>query len=505
MNTQSYWLEESQFHSQPPGNDLQVDILIIGGGVTGVTAAYLLSKHGLSVALVERDQLFHGDSGHTTAHLTYMTDTPFGQLTSYLGEEAAAEAWRAGAFSMELIERWVKEENIDCGWLNCAGYLVLDDTASAKEAEKLRQEMDCISRHGFDVRWQDSIPPTSNPGIRFENQMKFHPVKYLTGLVKRAREMGATFFERTNIESFESQGRQVVSGQTKITYEHVLVATHMPLQGNWGTLPALMFQTKLFAYSTYVLQAVVPAGNLPEMIWSDTASPFHYLRIDRSNSGELVAVLGGEDHKTGTVSDTEKCFERLRRFLLRWMPSAKVEKQWSGQVIETADGLPFIGEVDSGQFIATGYSGNGYTFGTLAAWMFCDHVMGRTNPWKELFSPSRKKLSSALNYASENIDFPRYLIKDRMTARGADAAVIDDLHEGEGRVVKIDGQQVAVCKTKKGDVHALNAVCPHLGCIVHWNHAECTWDCPCHGSRFECDGKLLAGPAEKDLDATEIG
>jgi Rieske Fe-S protein len=222
--------------------------------------------------------------------------------------------------------------------------------------------------------------------------------------------------------------------------------------------------------------------------------------VDRSPKGDVL-VFGGMDHKTGQEPHTEKCHEELTRELHVLVPAAKVHYRWSGQVIETPDGLPYIGDIGSGQFLATGYSGNGMTFGTLAAMMAADHIAGRKNPWTELFDPHRKALSSAWNYAKENASYPYYMARD--WARGAEAKDADDIPRGQGKLLRHEGKRVAAYRDNTGQLTLLSPVCPHLGCIVHWNDSESTWDCPCHGSRFSGDGKVIGGPAEKDLEAVE--
>jgi Rieske Fe-S protein len=259
---------------------------------------------------------------------------------------------------------------------------------------------------------------------------------------------------------------------------------------------ATLFQTKLASYSTYAVAATAPARTLPEMIWSDTAEPFNYLRVDRTEEGDVI-ILGGEDHKTGQVVETADCFERLEQRLAKIAPDAVISHRWSGQVVETVDGLPYIGENADGQFIATGFSGNGMTFGVVAAMMARDYLTGRKNGWEETFNPSRVELAAGATYVCENVDFPVHLVKDRLGIKDGEPG---ELKAGEGCVVKIDGETVAICRDEDGTMHRLRAVCPHLGCIVAWNESERTWDCPCHGSRFCADGSLIAGPAEEGLE-----
>lgn len=261
-------------------------------------------------------------------------------------------------------------------------------------------------------------------------------------------------------------------------------------------LGAALFQTKLALYSTYAIAARTPSDQVKELIWSDTADPFRYLRMEKLDDSGLV-IFGGEDHKTGQESDTAACFDRLEERLARWLPEAVVTHRWSGQVVETVDGMPFIGEAGNNQFIATGFSGNGYTFGTVAALMARDWARGVVHPWTEAFDPGRKSPRSIKDYAKENADFPACMIRDRLKTPTGNP---DDLGKGEAQVMEHHCERVAAYRDPEGQLHVRSAVCPHLGCIVAWNPAEKTWDCPCHGSRFEAAGKVIAGPAESDLE-----
>jgi len=499
METHSYWLEAQHDEGRASlSEDLSADVLIVGGGITGVTAAYLLAKAGKSVVLLERGRIGGGDSGHTTAHLTYMTDTRLKDVVSAFGKDHALASWDAGAAAMEQISAIVKEERIRCEFRTVPGFLCMQEGAGDREKEvrQLQEEAHWASEHGFAVELVDSCPPTGNPAIRFANQLKFHPIKYLQALAKRAEGYGAQIFENSEVRVFADSPRSARTFSNTVKYRHVIFATHMPLQGNMGTVSALLLQTKLYAYSTYAIQASAPANSLPEMIWSDTADPFLYLRVDRHDDRDVL-ILGGEDHKTGQKTDTDQCFARLEKVMQSLVPGVSIEARWSGQVIETPDGLPYIGDVGDGQFLATGYSGNGYTFGTLAAMMARDRILGKKNPWAELFDPARKKTGGLWDYVKENVDYPYYMAKQYLL--GPAKGELDEVKPGSGKVLKVKGRRTAVYRDDAGEVHTMSPVCPHLGCIVDWNGSEKTWDCPCHGSRFTGCGQVIGGPAEKDL------
>lgn len=500
MDTTPYWKEAPQPATYAPlDEDLHVDVLIIGGGITGVSTAQLLSKSGLRIALVERDHLGSGDTIHTTAHLTYMTDTRLSELIRVCGREDAKIAWEAGRAAIDHIRRNAEELGVDVGFQEVDGYLsAARDADSEEQARNLKNEAGMAAAMGFDVEYLDRVPPLDQPGIRFARQAEFHPAKYLQAVAADAAANGVAIFEHSNVTAFETGPRQVTANGHRIAFEWVVIATHVPLQGNSGTFGAALFQTKLAPYSTYALAAEIPKGTLAPMIWSDTAEPFNYFRVNPGDASDLV-IFGGEDHKTGQETATEERFEALRQRLFDSVGRGVITHRWSGQVIETVDGLPFIGETSDGQFIATGFSGNGMTFGTVAALMARDKITGKENPWAKAFHPGRKKFGAAASYLSENIDFPYCLVKDRLGIK----AKPGELAAGDGEVVKAEGEIIARCRDADGTLHERSAICPHMGCVVAWNHGEQSWDCPCHGSRFQADGSLIAGPAEEGLSVLE--
>jgi Rieske Fe-S protein len=262
-----------------------------------------------------------------------------------------------------------------------------------------------------------------------------------------------------------------------------------------------LLQTKLAALSTYAMGARLPKGSTPPAIFSDTSKPYYYLRVDQ-HARHDYAILGGEDHKTGQENDADARYARLEKLLHSIFADAEVDARWTGQVIETPDGLPYIGEAGEHQFVATGFAGNGMTFGTLGGMMAADAALDRKNPWQDLFAVNRKKLSATWDYLKENIDYPYYLLKDKLT--GTWGTSLSAVKRGEGKILKLEGQRLAVYHGSDGKVTTLSPVCTHMGCTVHWNKADSTWDCPCHGSRFQPTGQVLSGPAETPLEEVSL-
>jgi glycine/D-amino acid oxidase-like deaminating enzyme/nitrite reductase/ring-hydroxylating ferredoxin subunit len=499
MRNVPVWIDDTPIQKFPKvQRNISADVLVVGAGVTGITAAYLLKKAGLTVALVERQRVASIDTGHTTAHLTYVTDVELQELVRNFGEDHARAAWDAGADAIDEIERIAEEEGIQCEFTRVPAYIhVRVDGFSKKEASSLKKEADLAAKLGFDAAYLNSAPYFNLPALRFANQAKFHPRKYLRSLVAKIPGSGSHVFEKSAASEFDAKKRRVKVNRNWISFDRVVMATNNPLVGLARIVGATLLQTKLSLYTSYALGGRVARGTIPEALFWDTREPYDYLRVDRHRDFDYV-VFGGEDHKTGQKQATTKAYARLLARLKEILPNAKIDHRWSGQIISTPDGLPYIGENAERQFIATGYCGNGITFGTIAAMMARDWTSGRKNPWTKLFAVDRKKIKGAAwNYLRENADYPYYMIKDRLARPEADS--VRELRPGDGMIIGWRGQKVAAFRDPDGNIHRLSPVCTHLGCLVRWNPSESTWDCPCHGSRFKPTGAVIAGPAEEPL------
>lgn len=503
MKTESPWQAALETAPRYPALDreLKVDALIIGAGITGLTAAYLLSKSGKSVAVLEKNTIGSAETIHTTAHVTYPTDMRLTELVKLFGEDHAQAAWDAQLAGSQKLLEIIHEEGINAELQYVPGYLYSAFEADAeKEAPELLTESQLASELGFDTSYIQTAPILKRPAIRFANQIKYHPGKYLAQLAEHIVSAGGLIFEQSAVETLETEPLRAVCNGHTVQYESVFIATHVPLQGNTGALSAALFQTKLAAYSTYAMEATLPAGSTAEALFWDTAEPYLYWRFDRVDDHDRV-IIGGEDHKTGQLADTEECYIKLETRLRSLFPDAKLQRRWSGQVIETHDGLPLIGEITEKQYIATGYAGTGMTWGVVAAMMYHDYVMGIRNPWADLLCVNRKPLSKVWDYVCENKDYPYYYLKGLMQVASVDPG---HLMCGEGKIIRYKGQKLAVYRQDDGQLNLHSAVCPHMGCSVVWNPAESTWDCPCHGSRFTRDGVVIAGPAESPLEKVQV-
>ncbi len=482
--------------------------MVIGGGITGLTAAYLLRAAGKSVVVLERGRCAMVDSGHTSAHLTMVTDARLTELERRFGKTHAQAAWDAGLAAIGQIDEIVRSNAISCGFDWVPGYLHVPlalqspgaDAKNDADVASLQADAKLAVELGFDATFVDSVPTVDRPGIRFGDQARFHPRAYLAGLATALRDAGVHIYEHSGAEEFCADPLSVTANGVTIPCDDIVVATHNPVVGVMGMTSASLFQTKLALYTSYVVAGRVARGTVPDALFWDTATAYNYLRLEPHRDFDLV-IFGGQDHKTGQADDTAACFEKLEVALASRVPGVTVTHRWSGQVIETPDALPYIGKMADHQYAATGFGGNGLTFGTLGGMMMADAILERANPWSDLFDTSRRAITRGLvDYVKENSDYPYYLLRDRFA--GGDGS-LRSIKRGSGKVVERHGQRVAAHRREDGSVVLRSAVCTHLGCTVAWNTAERTWDCPCHGSRFSPEGDVISGPAESPLEKIE--
>ena len=497
LKTMPYWTESAALsYFGPLDSSESVDVVVVGGGLTGLTAAYLLLSAGRSVVLLERHRLSSSDTGHTSAHLTMVTDLPLTDLTAQFGRDHAQAVWDAGLAAIHQIDEIAREERIDCDFAWVPGYLHAAVGRAAADSDWLKDEARLATDLGFDATYVEDVPLFTTAGVRFEDQARFHPRAYLAGLVNAIVRKGGRIYEHSDVTDFSDGPRSVTANGYDVSCDDIVIATHTPLVGNQSLMSATLFQTKLALYTTYVVAGRVEKDSLPDVLLWDTSDPYHYYRLEPHRDFDFV-IYGGEDHKTGQEPATARRFARLDAGLRMLAPEVEITHRWSGQVIETHDGLPYIGNPIAHQFTGTGYSGNGMTFGTLAGIMACDSILGRQNPWAELFHVDRKNVRTVWDYLKENADYPYYLIRDRFA--GAEGRSLRSVRRGQGKVLDYKGQNVAAYRDGDGTVTMKSAICTHMGCLVNWNDAERSWDCPCHGSRFAIDGSVIGGPAESPL------
>jgi len=500
MNSQSLW-RATAAHPARRQTTLprEVDVLVVGGGITGLTAAYLLARSGRRVAVLERETIGAGETGNSSAHLTQITDLRLSDLAKRFGRDGARLAWEGGGVAIDLIESIVEREAIDCdfarvpGWL-CGPFL----EPATDESESLRADAALAAELEIQATYRRANPVDGRPAMLVADQGIIHPLRYLDGLAAAAERAGATIVEHAEVSQVLQDPLVAVVNGENVACADVVIATHVPIVGSTSLVQATLLQTKLYPYSSYVVGGQIDEPLAPGL-YEDTASPYRYLRVHDGARG-AYAILGAADHRTGTVTDTTERFTEVQRLFVRLLPSVRIDARWTGQVIETSDGLPFVGETAPHQYASAGYAGNGLTFGTLGALVMHDAITGVANPWRDLLDPNRKELDAKVlaTVVAENAKYPFYFLADRLRRNRSDD--VRTLKPGEGKVLTIGGKAVACHRTEAGELVKVSAVCTHMGCLVRWNVSQRTWDCPCHGSRFTHDGLVLGGPAESPLE-----
>lgn len=491
----SVWMDTTETTNFPPlGGNISVDVAIVGGGITGLTAALLLKRAGLTVAVLEAGKIGSGVTGYTTAHITEAADERYKSMISSLGESDAKIVAESSRAAIEQIAEIVTQENIDCDFQRVPGYLYTENTQDISEIE---QEAEATRKLGINTSLTTDIPlPISvKAGLLFPNQAQFNSLQYLQGLAKVVNGYGSFVFEETPVTKIKNNPvNDVYTEHGTVAAKNVIIATHTPIHDT-SSLPDLYaMATKLAPYRSYVigvkLRSPVPVG----LFW-DTHSPYRYTR-----SYGNILIVGGADHKTGTEKDNQQCYEELETYVKARYDVESIDYHWSGQYYEPADGLPYIGKTaaNSNIYVSTGYSGNGMTFGTIGGMLVSDLIVGRKNPWSKVYDPNRANLlAGAQRFVTENLGVAKHFVADRFSS---DAQQVSEVPVGEGRIVDIDGKKYAVYRDETGNLSSLSPVCTHAGCIVNWNNAEKTWDCPCHGGRFNTTGEVLNGPPISDLN-----
>jgi glycine/D-amino acid oxidase-like deaminating enzyme/nitrite reductase/ring-hydroxylating ferredoxin subunit len=496
----SFWSATTQ---ELPAHSLEnktaADVCVVGAGIAGLTTAYLLTREGKSVIVLDKNQIGRGETANTTAHLSNVVDASYREIEKVHGPKGAQLAAHSHTSAITTIESIVADEGIDCDFERLDGFLLL---AGEESQEDIEQEWHAALRAGLLVEKVKQWPFDFEfgPCLRFPQQAQFHPLKYLAGLARAIERAGGRLFSET--EAKEIKGGKTAKIKTNhratIFAEAIVVATNTPVN-DW-----VKIHTKQAAYRTYAIGATIAADSMPKALFWDTEDPFHYVRVQRLHGkAQDLLIVGGEDHKTGQDQGIEDRFERLITWARAHFPVIEdVRYRWSGQVIESMDGLAFIGRNPGDEpnvYIVTGDSGNGLTHGTIAGMLLRDLILGRENPWGTLYDPSRKTLRAAAEFARENLNVVAEYAQ-WVTPGEVDTA--DQIPAGTGAIVRRGLSKIAVFRDQAGKLHERSAVCPHLGCIVAWNSTEQSWDCPCHGSRFDTHGKVLNGPAIGPLEAS---
>lgn len=498
----SEWLDTVQMPSCPTlAEDIEVDVCVVGAGIGGLTTAYLLQKEGKKVCILEDFEIGSGQSGRTTAHFTTALDDRYFQLEKYHGVKGARLAAESHAAALKKVEDIVREENIECGLRRLDGYLFADEEQTE---EILFKELEATHRAGlFSVNLVTRSPLEhyeTGPALQFPRQLTLHPAKYMRSLAEKIIQAGGQIFTRSHVVEVNGGDKAFV----KTREGHSVFATSIVVATNTPINDLFAIHTKQAPYRTYVIAAQIPKNSVPDALYWDTLDPYHYVRIEPGEQHDTL-IVGGEDHKTGQNARPSDCYYRLEKWMRdRFHMTQEILYRWSGQVMEPVDGLAYLGHnpMDKNNvYVITGDSGNGMTHCTIGAMLITDQIMGRSNEWETLYNPSRISLRATATFLRENLNVAAQY-KDWFSTRTFDE--VEDLPWGEGAVFRSGLRQIAAYKNHDGRLEFFSAACTHLSGVVHWNTTEKSWDCPCHGSRFDCHGKVIEGPAVKDLQELEF-
>lgn len=486
----SVWLESTPATDYPPLNKkLTVDIAVIGAGFTGITCALLLKEAGLSVALIEANRIAEGVSGHTTAKITSQHQLIYRHLLDHFGREHAQRYAQANEQAIQWIRARVEQQGIACDFREASACVFAESDDGLRQLEA---ELDAARDLHLPASLVTgtSLPFPVKGALCFSNQAQFHPRKYLLALAGGIPGGGSHLFESTRALDIKTGAPcTVYTERGVVDAKDVIIATHFPITDH------SVFSTRMTARRHY---AIAFAGDGLDEMCISAEQPSHSLRTYRSG-GESLILLIGEAHPTGEGGDTLARFHNLEEYARRRFGEREVKYRWSSQDLRSIDQVPYIGRFSPTSkhlYTATGFNAWGITHATVAAVLLSDLIQGKDNDWRKLYTPARvKPVTSAKPFITQGLRSARHLVADRLTRKPHP----EYLYAGEGRIVRINGKNVAAYKDPDGQLFTVSAICPHMGCVVAWNSAERSWDCPCHGSRFSYTGEVLHGPAVKGL------
>ena len=503
----SVWMETpTSDRFAPLTSDARADVCVVGAGIAGMTTAYLLAREGQSVVVLDDGRPGGGQTSVTTAHLSYEIDDSYQEMVRLHGREGARLAYHSHRVAIDRIEAIVQLEGIQCDFQRVSGYLFPAERHGAREIDA---ELEAAKAAGVPVQRLDAAPVRgfySGACLHYPRQGQFPPLRYIRGMASAFERLGGRLYTGSRVDSVTGGTTAIVETKDgrRVEARAAVVATNVPFNDR------VAIHTKQAPYHTYVIAARVAPGAITHALYWDTDDPYHYVRLLRVTNAQLggdndepvdLLIVGGEDHKAGQAQDAERRFGNLETWMSGRFPAAReVEFRWSGQVMESQDGLAFIGRnpLDADNvYVATGDSGMGMTHGTIAGILLTDLIAGRPNPWAELYDPSRIRTGAATEFVKENLNVA---LQYTAWLTGGEVSSVDEIAPNSGAVVREGLTKVAVFRDESGELHRRSAVCPHLGCIVAWNPSASTWDCPCHGSRFDKFGGVFNGPSPRDLD-----
>lgn len=487
----SLWVSDTRAPRYPTlDTTTRVDVVIVGAGITGLTLGRMLAREGLRVAILEAGEVCAGATGYTTAKVTVLQALIYARLERAFGPETAAIYATANETAAARIAETAASDGIACDFETAAAFTYTESGANVGDIEA---EVPAAQRAGLSATLvtETDLPYGISAAVRVDGQCQFHPRKYCLGLADAIVAAGGLIFERTRALSIDKDASTVATERATVHAGSIVLATHLPFVADGG------FFARVAAERSYVL-ALRINGALPRGMYISVDDPIRSIR----STADGYVLVGGEGHKVGQDDDTTQRYANLETWAREHFDVASVDYRWSAQDYRSLDGLPYVGRLTPGSdrvFTATGFGKWGMTNGTAAAMILSDLIQGRANPWAVTFDSTRVALrQSVRKLVSENLDVAKHYVGDRLASLRAPS--IEDLPPGSGGLVDRAGETVAAFRGDDGSVRAVSATCTHLGCRVNFNTAERTWDCPCHGSRFDLGGRVLEGPAVKDLE-----
>lgn len=492
----SFWIASTLQSNYPPiTRDLSVDVAIVGAGLVGITAAMLLKRAGKTVAVIEAGRVAEGVSGHTTAKLTSLHQIIYASLIDEIGETRAGLYGASNQAAIEQVAALVRDEHIDCDFERKDAYTFAD---SAATLEQVKAEAEAALNLGLPASYvtETTLPFEVMGAVKFSHQAQFHPRKYILCLADKINGDGSYVFEHSRVCTVDSENPCYVKTEhgPTVTAQDVIVATHLPV------LDQGLYFAKTFPKRSYLIGARIDPSAAPDGMFIGTGEKYRSIRTTPTDDGGMMLLVGGEGHKVGEVADTEERFQRLANYAHQHFGVETVDFYWSTQDMVSFDQLPYIGKLtplNQHTYVATGFSLWGMTKSTMSAMILADLILGKDNPWAELYDSTRPTPFVTQESIKNNLDVGARWFGDRLKGLFDGP---EKVKSGEARIVTANGQKIAAHRDADGTLHQVSAVCPHLGCIVDWNAAETSWDCPCHGSRFTPDGDILHGPAVKELE-----
>ncbi|NOU75858.1 FAD-dependent oxidoreductase [Paenibacillus sp. LMG 31458] len=498
---ESLWIASSSIPSFPKlTHDIKVDVAIVGAGISGITTAYLLSKQGLKVAIIEAGRMLNGTTGHTTAKITAQHDLIYNEFISHFGKEQTRLYYEANREALHFIKQTIHEHQILCDFTEEDAYVY---TNSDEFVEKIAAEFSAYEELGIPGVYieQTPLPFQTKAAVVMKNQAQFNPMPYLLYLVNHATQrQGCQIYEHTTAVSIDkgNPATVITNEGHRITCNYAVSCSHFPFYEGGG-----FYFAKMHANRAYIL-AVKTAKEFPRGMFICAEEPKRSLRSTTAN-GEKMVLIAGESHKTGQGICTLKHYEALQMFGEEHFGIKEIYYRWSAQDLVTLDKLPYIGQTDSDNpniLVATGYKKWGMTTGTAAALLIEKLVTGTKSPYQELFKPERFHADPSLKtFIVQNADVVDHFISGKLEMI---LKKPEELENDEGAVVRANGKRAGAYRDQQGQLHIVDTTCTHMGCEVEWNHGERTWDCPCHGSRFSYKGEVLEGPAKKPLKIVEV-